>query len=285
MGRNVLSPGPARRARPKPGHTLALNRLEDRITPALGTFELDGNATTQATHDWDQVYNDAVVNPGQNTSGSIPGAPSFIHDPVNSATDDIFTGGSSTDINDVSQWQWNAGHAAGQGGHRRRLRRRLPGAGGRETHTIINFGADRYDNVGSTTIGFWFFQNRISKNANGTFSGAHTVGDIFVVADSSSGVATFNAVNGSGRAAPQGSLQLLTTDPSNVFATVNTANTPSGGWPFRTGRAPPRQHLRHRGVLRGGHRPDRPGPAERPLQLRGSRPATPLADSRPSRTS
>jgi len=32
---------------------LRLQRLEDRITPALGPFEIDGNAITQVTHDWD----------------------------------------------------------------------------------------------------------------------------------------------------------------------------------------------------------------------------------------
>ena len=64
------------------------------ITPDVSDlpFELDGNATTQATHDWDQVYNDAVLNPGQNTSGSIPGTATFLHDPVNSGTDDSFSG-------------------------------------------------------------------------------------------------------------------------------------------------------------------------------------------------
>ena len=115
----------------------------------------------------------------------------------------------------------------------RGTRRRLRGAGraGRPT-TIINFGADRYDNVGNTTLGIWFFQNPISKNPNGTFSGAHTVGDILVVADSSSGVATINVYRWVGPGGSTSSLQLLTTDPSNVFATVNTANTPSGGWPF-----------------------------------------------------
>jgi len=39
----------------------SLVRLEHRVLLALGTFELDGNATTQTTHDWDQVYNDAVL--------------------------------------------------------------------------------------------------------------------------------------------------------------------------------------------------------------------------------
>src|SRR6516165_5997956 len=79
-----------------------LEWLEYRITPVTpGPFQLDGDAITQVTtpptHDWDQVYNDVVVNPGQNTSGSIPGAVTFVHDQVNSPTDNIFTGGSTKD--------------------------------------------------------------------------------------------------------------------------------------------------------------------------------------------
>jgi hypothetical protein len=95
-----------------------LEWLEDRIAPALGNFQLDGNAISQVTtppgHDWDQVYNDAVLHPGRNTSGSIPGAVVFIHDAVNSGADDIFTGGSSEDFNDVSQWQWKLGSTQGK---------------------------------------------------------------------------------------------------------------------------------------------------------------------------
>ena len=103
MGRRFFPPRrAARRARPKAGYALALNRLEDRVTPALGTFELDGDATSQGNPDWDQVYNDSALNPTQNSSRSIPGAVTFLHDPVNSAADDIFTGGQSTDINNIS---------------------------------------------------------------------------------------------------------------------------------------------------------------------------------------
>src|SRR5262249_10776035 len=89
-GRAVTTTIPRRRAR------LALQALEGRAVPALSSFELDGNAMTQSTHDWDQVYNDAVVNPSQNTSGSIPGAVVFVKDPTNSPTDNIFTGGQTT---------------------------------------------------------------------------------------------------------------------------------------------------------------------------------------------
>src|SRR5215471_9225204 len=49
-------------------------------------FELDGNAITTSTHDWDQVWNDSVK--GTNTSGAL--AISFDTDVTNSNTDDIF---------------------------------------------------------------------------------------------------------------------------------------------------------------------------------------------------
>src|SRR5262249_2894135 len=81
----------------------SLQRLEDRVTPTLGTFELDANATTQTTHDWDQVYNDAVLHPGQNTSGSISGAVFFKHDQVNTLTDDVFIGGQPRHTKDPEQ--------------------------------------------------------------------------------------------------------------------------------------------------------------------------------------
>ena len=197
-------------------------------TPAtLGTFELDGNATTQTTHDWDQVYNDAVVNPGQNKSGSIPGAVAFIHDP-----DISVTGGQSKDTNDVNEWGWTTGTPQDKATLLDVFAAAYSVPSGGENHTILDFGADRYDNVGSTTLGFWFFQNPISKNPNGTFSGAHTVGDIFIVADFSSAVATINVYKWVGSGGSDGSLQAVTVNPNSLFATVNTVNTPSGGWPF-----------------------------------------------------
>src|SRR5262249_51213985 len=119
-----------------------LERLEERVTPTLGTFELDGNATTQATHDWDQVYNDAILNPGQNTSGSISGAVFFKHGPVDSPTDDIFTGGQSTDINDLNQWRHGTGTVpdASDLADAFAVAYTVP-VGGGVNHTVINFGA------------------------------------------------------------------------------------------------------------------------------------------------
>src|SRR5262245_29665727 len=119
-----------------------LERLEDRLAPALGTFELDGNAITQTTHDWDQVYNDAIVNPGQNTSGSIPGAITFLTDPVNSPTDNIFLGGQSKDINGLNEWQIGPGTPQSKAdiAHAYAVAYQVPVGG--QPHTVVNFGAD-----------------------------------------------------------------------------------------------------------------------------------------------
>src|SRR5207248_4834034 len=53
--------------------------------------------------------------------------------------------------------------------------------------------SDLFANSGATTLGFWFFQNPVGANPDGTFSGAHAVGDIFIVADFSSSVGTIIA--------------------------------------------------------------------------------------------
>src|SRR5262245_7137073 len=181
--RTVPSPVTTRFAWKRRYLPLRLERLEDRLAPALGTFELDGNAITQTTHDWDQVYNDVVLNPGQNTSGSLPGAVAFIHDPVNSATDNIFTGGQSKDYNDVNEWHIGQGTPQNKADLADVYAAAYEVQVSGQTHTVVNFGADRYDNSGSASMGFWFFQNPISVNPDGSVSGAHAVGDIFVVAD------------------------------------------------------------------------------------------------------
>jgi hypothetical protein len=210
----------------------SLQRLEDRVTPTLGTFELDGNATTQTAHDWDQVYNDAVLNPGQNTSGSISGAVFFKHGPVNSPTDDIFVGGQSTDINDLNQWRHGFGSIPDASDLADAFAVAYSVPVGGVTHTVLNFGADRFANNGNTTLGVWFFRNPIALNPDGTFTGAHSVGDIFLTVNFSGPSATIHAYQWVGPGGSTNALQPIATDPSTCFATVNTTNTPSGGWPF-----------------------------------------------------
>src|SRR5262249_718770 len=64
-----------------------------------GLFELDGDATTTTSHDWDQVFAD--ITSGTTTSGAV--AASFVTDASNSNADDIFQGGGSKDVYGIQQ--------------------------------------------------------------------------------------------------------------------------------------------------------------------------------------
>ena len=87
-----------------------------------------------------------------------------------SADTTFFTGGHSKDAYDVNQWNY--------GGHGAPDKNELDNAYAAAmfdnsvspAHLNVYFGADRFDNSGNATMGFWFFQNPISINANGTFT-------------------------------------------------------------------------------------------------------------------
>ena len=94
------------------------------------------------------------------------------------ANTDSYTGGGSKDPNDLSQWRWsgnptpnkdtiNDGYAAAYVAP--------------NTSFELMFGANRASASGDANIGVWFFQNPVGLNPNGTFSGLHKNGDIFVI--------------------------------------------------------------------------------------------------------
>ena len=144
-----------------------------------GLFELDGNATNEAAVpgiDWADVFNNQPQ-PGQ----------SFTPDPVNSGTDNNFTGGGSKDERDISSagitntfWQNTATTPPDKDDLEHAFAALFTSAAG---HEIVYFGADRFSNNGDSAIGFWFFKAAVTANANGTFTGKHSVGDILVTSD------------------------------------------------------------------------------------------------------
>ena len=140
-----------------------------------GLFELDGDA-----------FNDPAL-PGDDWSSvnlGLPGGyfsrvfvPYSVEGPAVDKT--FFTGGGSKDTNDLSQWGWSANDVAPDKDQlTNTYAASYVDASG---HTIVNFGADRYDTSGDANVGFWFFQSPVSLNANGSFSGQHSDGDVFVV--------------------------------------------------------------------------------------------------------
>jgi hypothetical protein len=201
-----------------------------------GLFELDGNATDEAAVpgiDWATVF----ANQGQ------PGN-SFITDAVN-ANDNIFTTGGSKDGNDVTQWKWTSGSPPDKDDLENAFAFLTSDAAGNE---IVYFGADRFSNSGDSDIGFWFFKQAVSVNPNGSFNGAHSVGDILVVADfvgggSNSIIEVFewngsgltllaSGTNGSGGSIVNAQTGLFCLNSDLACAVANNAPT-SAPWPYQ----------------------------------------------------
>src|SRR5262249_53746434 len=161
--------------------------------------ELDGNVTTTASHDWDQIFADAgsPATSGTFTQGATSGAlaGSFFTDKVNSNTDDIFQGGGSKDTLGIQQGQWlfTGSKPQGKDDITHAYASAYIDSNG---HMILYAGMDRFDNSGDATAGFWFFANNITQNPNVTqngghpFVGTHSDGDILLVSDFTVGGST-----------------------------------------------------------------------------------------------
>jgi hypothetical protein len=134
----------------------------------LGLFELDGNAVQDACappDDWETLYN------GGGSSIVFTG---IIADP-NQET--IFVGGRK-DIQDVNKWGWkNSGGFPDKDD----ITNAYGAAYLDNGDLIAYFGADRFANNGDAYMGFWFFQDQVSLNPDGSFNGEHEVGDLLVL--------------------------------------------------------------------------------------------------------
>jgi hypothetical protein len=151
-----------------------------------GVFELDRNAIDDAAvagEDWNKVC------PASTPAGIAPGClggttaanSAFVTDAVNAAGKDttLFTGGATKDDLDVTGWQ----HTTGAGPDKDDLSHGYAARYG----DLLYFGADRFSASGDATIGIWFFQDTVAPVAGGTFSGAHTNGDVLVLSDFTKG--------------------------------------------------------------------------------------------------
>ncbi len=144
----------------------AAGTLEQAVHESV--FELDGNATTETRDDWENVLlqggGDSIVNTG------------VIVDPEDAT---IFTTGGSKDIHDVPEWR----HKDGNVPPKDDISNAYAAAYDVNGDLVIYFGADRFAQNGASQMGFWFFQNEIGLNEDGTFSGEHADGDVLVLVD------------------------------------------------------------------------------------------------------
>ena len=161
-----------------PWPTLAAYAVHD-----TGLFELDGNVAASADlagDDWDTLFPLPGGGSAHMKSFIDDGTLDLANPPADST---YFTGGGSKDVNDIDEWKYNALGAPDKA----EITNAYAAAYTEGSSTYVYFGLDRFDGSGSANAGFWFFQNPISLNANGTFSGVHTPGDIFVVSEFTNG--------------------------------------------------------------------------------------------------
>lgn len=170
------------------------------------------------TEDWATIFN-ANNNSGGTTTAV---ASSFVSDAIN-GNDTIYTGGSTKDNSDITGWLWKTGKPQGKDDIEHAFAAAYNRADG---HTILVVGADRYDNSGDSTMGFWFVQDSTvgtgvttcSAGAGCPFGGKHTDGDLLIVSDFSQGgpVASITVYKWSG-----GGLQQVTTIPGALIGECN----------------------------------------------------------------
>jgi hypothetical protein len=192
-------------------------------------FELEGNPQDNAPpgEDWQTYFN--ASNPVPPFPAGNAAAKTFVTDPSGTT---IFTQGGSKDINGVSAWR----HTSGSVPDKDDIIHAFAAAYIVNGELIIYFGADRFANNGDANLGFWFFQNAVAPVGNGTFSGGHADGDIFVVSGFTSGGQTSeidvykwscpNAQNAA-ECDSQGSLLLITSTTAAQCVSSSTGSKTS----------------------------------------------------------
>jgi uncharacterized repeat protein (TIGR01451 family) len=145
--------------------------LAASANPDISGFELDGNAVTSGAADWDGL-------------GSPLFSTGVITDP-SGAADKGYTSGGSKDTNDVSQWKWTGGTVTPA---KDDIKHAYAAVYAEQNNLILYFGQDRaLDQNGDANVGFWFLQNAVGLNADGSFAGTHKDGDILVQSEFTNG--------------------------------------------------------------------------------------------------
>jgi len=206
----------------------------------LGIFELDGNAIDSngyatAPDDWDTLYN------GQGSAAAITNEagtpPLVIADP---APVTIFTQGGSKDINDISDWRYKDGSVPDKDD----ITNAYAAAYNHNNELVVYFGADRFANDGDAQMGFWFFQENVTLNPDGTFNGNHAVGDVLILANFTGGgtEVTIEILEwvGSGGDQKGGTLQLISSGSGNCasasagsqYCAITNLVPETSPWPY-----------------------------------------------------
>ncbi|HET9346543.1 MAG TPA: SpaA isopeptide-forming pilin-related protein [Candidatus Limnocylindrales bacterium] len=160
-----------------------------------GVFQLDGNAFAsdpgtppRTGDDWDEI-DDGPLDPDGDDSAVVS---TFITDPLSQTTDEIYTGGSTKDDLDTTGWRHTTGSVPDKDNIEHAFAAMYNNCAdgadaGSDPDQCLFFGLDRFARNGDAQVGFWFFKNDMTPQANGTFGSAHAVGDILVLSNFTNG--------------------------------------------------------------------------------------------------
>src|SRR6185503_12623488 len=148
----------------------------------INVFELDGNALDDSgappPDDWGTLF------PTDTSSTDL--GHSFTTD-LTGSSDNGFGSGLTKDTQDVPNWTSVVSGISPEKDDILHAYAATYVSGGEQ---ILYFGQDRAPKPqGSTSMGFWFFQNAVSPPPSGTgnFTGTHVNGDILVTSDMTNG--------------------------------------------------------------------------------------------------
>ncbi|HEX2428704.1 MAG TPA: hypothetical protein VHI53_12290 [Gaiellaceae bacterium] len=145
--------------------------LAASANPDVSGFELDGNAASSGAADWNALGS-PLFSTGVITDGTGAGEQGF-------------TTGGSKDTNDVSQWKWTGGTVTPA---KDDIQHAYAAVYAEQGNLILYFGQDRaLDKNGDANVGFWFLQNAVGLNGDGSFSGSHVDGDVLVQSEFTNG--------------------------------------------------------------------------------------------------
>src|SRR5439155_9658810 len=128
-----------------------------------GRFELDGNATSSTSDDWDKVCHQVTGSDCSTTSNTTGASAVSWTSEQDNLSASIFTGGGSKDPIDISSWAWKDGSVPDKDNllHAFAARYTLPASATCPNGTnppvgtcdVLFFGSDRLDNSGDAQQG------------------------------------------------------------------------------------------------------------------------------------
>ena len=146
------------------------------------------------------------------------------------ASDSGFGSGLTKDVDDVPNWTTAAGAISPEKDDILHAYAATYVSGGEQ---FLYFGQDRAPKPnGSTSMGFWFFQDQVGPDGAGGFTGEHQIGDVLVTSDMTNGgavsivnVFVWTATGGPGNTP---GLQLISTSTDADCGDTPTPDTACG---------------------------------------------------------